>query len=120
MDLNYFRKKLEDERARLENELTSVGRKNPAVAGDWEPQRPEFNAQTSDENEMADVFEAFETDASIEAALENQLNEVKGALKRIDEGTFGNCVLDGKPIDPERLEANPSSARCVQHTIPLS
>lgn len=120
MDLNYFRKKLEDERDRLENQLKSVGQKNPAIAGDWESKKPEFNAQVSDENEMADVFEEFETDASIEAAIENQLNEVKNALRRIEEGTFGKCIMDGKPIDPERLEANPSSARCVQHTIPLS
>ena len=116
MDLNYFRKKLEDERATLEEQLKSVGRKHPGTPGDWEPQRPEFNAQTSDENEMADVFEEFETDASIEAALETQFNEVKAALKRIDDGSFGKCEMDGKSIDPERLEANPAAARCVEHT----
>ena len=116
MDLNYFRKKLEEERAILETQLKSVGQKNPAVPGDWEPQRPEFNAQTSDENEMADVFEEFETDASIEAALEGKLNEIKAALKRMDEGTVGKCAMDGKAIDPERLEANPSASRCVKQT----
>ncbi|MBI2038826.1 MAG: TraR/DksA C4-type zinc finger protein [Candidatus Niyogibacteria bacterium] len=117
MDIEHFRKKLEEEKARLETQLKSVGQTHPGTPDDWEPQRPEFNAQTSDENEMADVFEEFQTDASIEVALETQLNEVKAALKRIDEGTFGKCIEDGKPIDPERLEANPAAARCVEHTV---
>ena len=116
MDLNYFRKKLGDEQLALENQLKTVGRKTPTNAEDWEPKKPEFNAQTSDENEMADVFEEFETDASIEAALEAKLNDVKAALKRIDAGTFGICEIDQKPIDPERLEASPSSRFCVKHT----
>ena len=116
MDLDYFRKKLEDERTALEAQLKTISRQAPENPGDWEPKKPEFNAQTSDENEMADVFEEFETDASIEAALEAKLNDVKAALKRMDAGTFGICEIDVQPINPERLEASPSSRFCVKHT----
>ena len=43
------------------------------------------------------------------------LNEVREALKRIDDGTFGRCVVDGEPIDEKRLEAMPWTPYCLKH-----
>ena len=45
--------------------------------------------------------------------LEDQLSEVKGALKRIDEGTYGICSNCGKAIMTERLEALPYAELCI-------
>src|SRR4051812_40805132 len=30
------------------------------------------------------------------------LGQVRAALRRIDEGTYGKCIVDGEPIDPRR------------------
>jgi len=36
-------------------------------------------------------------------------------LERIEHGTFGTCVVDGAPIDEERLNAIPWTRYCLKH-----
>jgi DnaK suppressor protein len=52
------------------------------------------------------------TEADIASAM---LREVRAALRRIDEGTFGRCIVDGQPIEPKRLEAMPWTPYCLKH-----
>lgn len=42
-----------------------------------------------------------------------QLTLVKGALERLKEGAFGECVECGNPIGPKRLEALPWTPYCI-------
>ncbi len=42
------------------------------------------------------------------------LTEVQDALKRIEEGTYGCCVVCGQAIPEKRLEALPWAARCIK------
>lgn len=35
------------------------------------------------------------------------------ALRRIKDGTFGDCMVCGKPISPARLEAVPHARLCI-------
>src|SRR5690349_20519537 len=37
------------------------------------------------------------------------IGEIDAALRRIDEGTYGQCVRCGKPISEERLKAVPTA-----------
>jgi DnaK suppressor protein len=55
--------------------------------------------------------EAF-TEAELDAAV---LQQVQAALKRIDDGTFGRCVVDGGPIEEKRLQAVPWTPYCLKH-----
>jgi DnaK suppressor protein len=41
------------------------------------------------------------------------LNMVEGALSRIREGSFGECVSCGKEINAKRLEAVPWTRHCI-------
>jgi DnaK suppressor protein len=43
------------------------------------------------------------------------LNLVRNALKRIEEGTFGKCLVDGGPIELKRLDAVPWTPYCLKH-----
>jgi DnaK suppressor protein len=43
------------------------------------------------------------------------LSQVRDALLRIENGTFGTCVVDGEPIEEARLEAMPWTPYCVKH-----
>ena len=43
------------------------------------------------------------------------LQQIREALQRIEDGTFGRCVVDGAPIEPKRLEAVPWTPYCVKH-----
>jgi DnaK suppressor protein len=51
---------------------------------------------------------AAETDASI-------LAQVRAALERIVENTYGRCVVDGGPIDEKRLDSLPWTPFCLKH-----
>ena len=61
----------------------------------------------TDESESEDFTEA-ELDATV-------LQQVRDALKRIDDGTYGRCLVDGGPIETKRLDAVPWTPYCVKH-----
>jgi DnaK suppressor protein len=65
------------------------------------------DASVADEGESEDFTEA-ELDATV-------LQQARDALQRIDDGTFGRCVVDGGPIEPARLEAVPWAPLCLKH-----
>ncbi len=43
----------------------------------------------------------------------NQLRKVRGALKKIEDGSYGECVECGEVIRSSRLLANPTSTKCI-------
>ena len=56
---------------------------------------------------------AQQRDLALRDRSDHQLVLVDEALARLDEGSFGTCVRCGQPIAPERLEALPWAARCI-------
>ena len=114
-DLNYFKEKLEKEKTLLEEELSTISRVNPENSNDWEATTTDIEVDSADENEVADKMEELEENRSILHQLEPQLNEVKDALKRIENGTYGICEVSGKEIERKRLEANPSARTAIQY-----
>ncbi len=59
--------------------------------------------------EAVERFSSTLTARSIDASI----REIDGALKRIEDGTYGVCKSCGSPIPPERLAARPSTVTCV-------
>src|SRR3712207_9124672 len=43
-----------------------------------------------------------------------ELRDIDAALRRMDEGTYGDCDECGNEIGYPRLEAQPTATRCVQ------
>jgi DnaK suppressor protein len=43
--------------------------------------------------------------------------QINGALQRITAGTYGQCPVDGKPIDDQRLRAHPTAQLCSRHQV---
>ena len=43
------------------------------------------------------------------------LQQVRDALGRVADGTFGTCIVDGGPIEEQRLEAVPWTPYCLTH-----
>lgn len=48
--------------------------------------------------------------------LNEQLEEIDDALKRIDQGTYGFSEVSGKPIPVERLRAMPTATTLVNES----
>jgi DnaK suppressor protein len=113
--LEQFKGKLEAERAELERELGGIGQRTPGTTGGWEATTSDMEVDTADENEVADKLEELEENTGIVTQLEKQLTEVNSALERIEKGTYGTCETCGKPIESERLEANPSARISIKH-----
>jgi RNA polymerase-binding transcription factor DksA len=44
-----------------------------------------------------------------------QRRHLQQALDRLDEGSYGSCLVCGATIDDERLEARPEAATCREH-----
>lgn len=49
-------------------------------------------------------------------SLASTLAEVRHALERLAEGTYGRCEVCDEPIAAGRLEARPWSTRCLEHS----
>ncbi len=106
-DLEYFKGKLLAEKKSLEEDLGGVAKNEPGQG--WEATSGEMEVDSADENEVADKLEEYETNKGLSDQLQKQLTEVIAALDRIEKGTYGICEETHKPIDRDRLEANPSS-----------
>lgn len=115
MNTDKFKEKLETEMALLEKELASVGRLNPENSKDWEATEGEIDITKADENETADGIEEYEGRTAIMKQLETRYNEIKDALERITNGSYGKCSVCGKDIEEDRLEANPAATTCKEH-----
>lgn len=115
IDTQHFKELLLAEKANLEKELATVGRKNPDRKGDWEAENKETGTDRADEDEVADNLADLETNNAIVNQLEPKLNEVLAALTKMEIGTFGLCEICDNPIETDRLEANPSAKTCKAH-----
>lgn len=114
MNVSEYKLRLEEERQRLEAELETVGRRNPANPADWEAV-PQEVGQEADENDLADKQEGYSENAAILHELEPRYNAVLSALKRIEDGSYGTCAVGGEAIEAARLDADPAAATCVAH-----
>jgi len=65
-----------------------------------------------DDGSLDELRDEQLTEAGSDRAV---LVEVRDALKRIANGTFGTCVVDGGLIEAERLEAMPWTPNCLRH-----
>ncbi|MSU75645.1 MAG: RNA polymerase-binding protein DksA [Candidatus Magasanikbacteria bacterium] len=99
-----------EEKARLEHDLTQLAAPSNSAA-DSKSAFPDYGDK-DDENasEVAD----YAANMSIEQDLGNLLRDVKVALKRWEDGTYGICKYCKKPIEEKRLLARPTSSACVE------
>ncbi|MFD0387878.1 TraR/DksA C4-type zinc finger protein [Tistrella bauzanensis] len=44
----------------------------------------------------------------------HEIERIKAALKRIDDGDFGACVTCGEDIAPKRLSVDPTISTCIR------
>jgi DnaK suppressor protein len=58
------------------------------------------------------VFEQ-QRDLALRDHNTQHLELVEAAIARLDDGTYGTCLRCGRPIAPERLDALPWAAYCI-------
>ena len=84
---------LEDRAQRIESRLSSPG--NP----DWEE-----NAVLHEDDEVLNA---------LSEKADDDIHDIRLAIKRIDDGSYGLCVHCHKSIPAKRLEVLPFTATCT-------
>jgi DnaK suppressor protein len=72
-------------------------------------------AQMTYGSQAAAASQVFEQqrDLALRDRSRIELSRVQAALRALDDGTYGTCTSCGLPIAPERLEAIPWVAMCI-------
>jgi len=77
-------------------------------------------ARDAGEAEVRDSSDDATSSQSTSEALQEEtfasrtLTQVRDALRRIEDGTYGKCIVDGRQIEAARLEAVPWAALCLE------
>lgn len=115
IDTSIYKTVLEDELAQLTKELNNLGIHNPQVEADWIALPQDVNDFEADENVSADRVEDWEERNATLSALEISYNNIRKALTKIEDGTYGLCEIGNEEIELERLAADPSARTCKAH-----
>ncbi len=113
--LHYFKKRLEDEKKLLHQELKSLGVEDERAPGGWEATPGTIDESATEPDEIADRIEELEGNEAEIKELSVQYQLIEKALAKVEEGTYGVCETCGEAIEEDRLEANPSAATCKAH-----
>ena len=82
--------------------------------------RNQADGRTADEDAAQDIADRAASSYNKEFLFSQSNNErqllmmVDGALARIREGSFGECISCGQEINPKRLEAVPWTRHCIE------
>lgn len=101
--LNQFRKRLVEKRRQLEDE---VGRSALYGKGQEDDSTKDLGDQATTAYTREFLFELSSGDRRL-------LRDVLTALRKLDEGGFGECERCGEEIAEKRLEALPFARYCI-------
>jgi len=99
MDVNQYEIRLRKRLNELNKRLTGV---------EAELDQP----PNADVEERATEREGDEVLESLGNAGLSEIKMIQAALRRVADGSFGDCVACGEPVSEERLNAVPHAARC--------
>lgn len=102
--LEYFKKTLEDRQQILRRNVS----------------RSEMDGRNAEEGTAQDIADKAAVSYNKEFLFHQSNSErqllamVEGALSRLREGSFGECISCGKEINPKRLDAVPWTRHCIE------
>lgn len=94
----------------INHDLQEVAKQDSHDADNIGAKFPEYGDKP-DEN--AQEINDYSTSLMTEKVLEKSLEDIDGALKRIEDGTYGICKYCHKPISVKRLIARPVASACM-------
>lgn len=109
--LNFYKNKLNEEKRRVNGIIDKLNNNGMT----------KYNAEVSSElsfydNHPADIateVSQIGVGRALEANETSLLDKIEGALRSIDDGSYGKCKECGKDIDKERLEFLPYAENCI-------
>jgi DnaK suppressor protein len=105
MNIQHYKQRLLD----LEKTLSArTGREAAQGRGEFIDSPHDVGDSSVADEVASEEFSEAERDSTV-------LQQVREALARVDDGTFGRCMVDGGPIEEQRLDAVPWTPYCLKH-----
>lgn len=101
------RTRTETVKKQLEARLRELNARIDEIEGDLRTPRSASWEDRATETEGDEVLDALEDSAMAEVA------EIRKALERIEDGTYGICATCGEDINTKRLQALPYATQCI-------
>lgn len=114
LNVHTFQTRLEEELKTITNDLRAIATYDETT-DNWEAVPGEAANQEADNNIEADEVEEWNERRSTLATLEIEYRDIKRALAKIADGTYGICEISGAPIEIKRLEFKPTVRTCAAH-----
>lgn len=102
--------RLSQARSQLLDRLTVVSRRRDAIRGH---ERHEDGRNEVDGNDRAQVIQNDEVVGELGVEAAREVLEIRSALMRIDDGSWGICQGCKDPIPAARMLAMPTAALCI-------
>ena len=99
IDTNIYKQRLLDRKAELLERLENIEHELD------EPASPDSEDRAT-EREDDEVLEGIGNSGLTE------ITAIEAALERIEQGTYGQCIICGEAISPERLDIIPTAVKC--------
>jgi DnaK suppressor protein len=104
IDLEAFKRRLQERKAELENVSESAD----------EARRPvELDQTRQGRLSRMDALQGQEMSKAAERRRQLELKRIESAFQRMKEGEYGYCVSCGDEIALKRLEADPTTPLCI-------
>ena len=104
-------------KAELEKDLSAVAEPDAGdhVIGDFAAKYPNYGEDNylDSGSDTPDEIQEFQVNLSVTEKIEGHLKQVKEALKRIEDGTYGKDLKTGEAISEDRLRVNPSATTAI-------
>ena len=98
---------LDEIKKQLGERLQELSVKVEEIEGDLRAPR------SADWEEQATEVEGDEVLEALEESLLSEIEEIRNALRRINQGIYTDCAKCGESIDDRRLEALPYATQCI-------
>lgn len=105
-----IKENLIQKKQQLTQDLQDLSKKDSHETDSRTASFPEYGDKP-DEN--AQEISEYSTVIMAEKVLEKSIEEIEGALKRIENNTYGSCKYCGGDIGKKRLIARPTASSCI-------
>ncbi len=108
------REELLSERSRYTHNAEMLLAEAASLMADREPGDVQFDEESGEGDTLA---VERDRDLALSAQAREKVDEIDAALARLDQGTYGQCIVGGPGdiIPQERLEALPMAPKCISH-----
>jgi len=109
-ELEYFKQRLIEEQNTAQERINNLEKSIEEIESNM---GDTVSSSAHHQGNIGSSEEQRETKYTLIEKQKDKLEKIKVALDRIETGNYGTCVVTGKDIQKERLEAMPSAIHSV-------